>query len=154
MTTAHVKIHGVKEMKAAFRRLPKEASRSLKEHSKVIADDLADRIHNSAIGSSRQSAAVAKTVKARKDRFVAVQAGGNRRVTSQSRVSAGQKPTKAYSLIFGANFGAAHLKQFRPHRGAGDNDYWFFSTIEENTTRIDAEWGKAVDDVADEWRRV
>jgi hypothetical protein len=150
---AHVKIHGVADMKAAFRRLPKEASKSLKEHTSVLAEDLAQLIHNSATGSSRQAAAVAKTVKARKDRFVAVQAGGNRRVTSQRRVSSGQGPTKAYMLLFGANFGASQLNQFRSHRGAGTDDYFFFSTVEENTPRIDSAWGQVVDDVADEWGR-
>lgn len=149
----HVSIHGVKAMKAAFRKLPKDATVALKERSGVIAFDLAERIHNSAVGSSRQSAAVAKTVKARRDRVPVVVAGGNARVTRQRRVSAGQGPTRAYMLLFGANFGASRLKQFRSHRGAGVDDYWFHATVEENTDRIDTEWGRAVDDVAEEWGR-
>jgi hypothetical protein len=153
MVDAHIKIEGVAAMRAAFRRLPKAANDALKTRSGNIAFDLAQLIRNSAVGSSRQSAAVAKTVKARRDRTPVVEAGGNQRATRQRRVSSGQAPTKAYHLLFGANFGASQLRQFRPHRGAGSDDYWFFSTVEDNTERIDSEWGEAVDDVAKEWGR-
>jgi hypothetical protein len=153
MVDAHVKITGVAEMRRAFRRLPKAASVALKDRSGNIAFDLAQLIRNSAVGSSRQSSAVAKTVKARRDRVPVVEAGGGQRATRQRRVSSGQGPTKAYHLLFGANFGASRLRQFRPHRGAGSDDYWFFSTVEDNTEQIDAEWGRAVDDVAQEWAR-
>jgi hypothetical protein len=149
----HVSIHGVAEMKAAFRRLPKEASKSLRDQTGRLSVDLAQRIRSSAAGSSRQSAAVARTVRARRDRVPVVVAGGNQTVTRQRRVSSGQGPTRAYHLLFGANFGASFLKQFRRHRGAGQDDYWFFSTIEDNTDRIDDAWGRVLDDVASEWGR-
>lgn len=146
-----VSMHGVADMRAAFRRLPKDASRALKDRTGDLAFDLAQRVHNSAVGSSRQSAAVAKSVKARRDRVPVVVAGGNQRVTRQRKVSAGQRPTKAGDLTFGANFGATRLRQFRPRRGAGDDDYWFFTTIEENRERIDTAWGRVLDDIASEW---
>lgn len=149
-----IRLTGVPEMRAAFRRLPKEANRALKDRSNKIATVLAGRIRSSATSSSAQSAAVAKSVKARRDRVPVVVAGGTVRVTHERRSSRGQLPTWASDLLFGANFGANHLKQFRSHRGAGSDDYWFFSTIKRSQSQIDNEWGQAVDDVAQEWGRI
>lgn len=140
-----MKITGLRETLRAFRDLPKDATRELKDANIGISSDLAGKIADAARASSKQSALVAPTVRARRDRLPVVVAGGNKRV--------GRNRVPAYKVLFGANFGASRLKQFRSHRGAGEDDYWFFKTAEDNQPRIEAEWLKAADRVLDQWGR-
>jgi hypothetical protein len=143
---------GVRETLAAFKALPKEASAALRDANQHISDGLATKIRAAARGSSRQSAAVAVSVDARRDRVPNVVAGQrNPAVTSQSRRSKGQGPTRVSDLLFGSNFGASQLKQFRPHTGAGQDDYWFFRTVESSTGDVVRQWNDAVDEVLDQW---
>lgn len=141
--TVKVRISGVRETIRAFRQLPKDANDELRKRSQAIASDLATKIASAARSSSAQSALVAGTVKAMRDRVPVVQAGGNRKV--------GRKRKPAHKVLFGANFGATYLKQFRPHRAGGTDDYWFFSTVEANEGRIDQEWNAAADEIIHRW---
>lgn len=146
--TVRVKIAGAREMLRAFKRLPKDASRELREANREISKSLAGKIRTAASASSAQSAAVAPSIRAQNDRVPSVTGGGRRRATSQRRVSRGQDPTTAGDLIFGANFGATYLPQFRPQPG---DDYWFFRTVEQNMPAIEAEWIEACDTVLRKW---
>ena len=149
--TVSVRISGARETLAAFRALPKDASDELREANKQISDDLAGEIRTAAAGSDEQSALMVPSIRAKRDRVPSVEAGGNRRVGKQKRRSKGQGPTRASDILFGANFGASFLKQFRPHTGAGEDDYWFFRTVEANDERIAGEWGDAADRVLTKW---
>ncbi|HEV7649385.1 MAG TPA: hypothetical protein VGP26_14625 [Actinophytocola sp.] len=148
--TIRLKATGVRETLAAFRDLPKDANRELREASLGIADLLAQ----SAKGASHidaQSAAVGTTVKAIRDRVPVVQAGGSRRITS-SRVP-------AYRLLFGSEFGAngrfgwysasryneSTGRQFSPHQG--QQGRWFFPTVERELPAALREWNKAADEI-------
>lgn len=146
-------IDGARETLAAFRELPKDASVALKDANQSISEDLADKIRSAARASDGQSALVAPSIKARRDRLPSVQAGGRKRAGRQSRRSKGQPPTTVSDLLFGANFGATYLKQFRSHRGAGEDDYWFFKTVEDNEARIVGDWADAADKVLSQWGR-
>lgn len=141
--TVKVRISGVRETIRAFRDLPKDANNELRQRSQEIARDLAGKIAAAARTDSRQSALVAPTVKAMKDRVPVVQAGGNRKV--------GRNRKPAHKVLFGANFGATYLRQFRPHRGAGQDDYFFFSTVEANEGAIDRQWNAAADEIISRW---
>lgn len=147
-----VRIEGGKATLRAFSKLGKEASKALREANKEISRELATKIRTAAEGSDDQSAAVAKSVRAGSDRVPNVQAGGRRRAGHQRRRSSGQSPTTASDLIYGSNFGARFLKQFRPwNGGAGQDDYWFFKTVEANqadTTRV---WVETADRLLTEW---
>lgn len=145
MAGLSLRITGLRETIRAFRDLPKDADRELRDANQDISDDLATEIAEAAAGSSAQSALMARTVKARRGRTPSVAAGGAARV--------GRHNAPAFKILFGANFGATYLKQFRPHRGAGDDDYWFYSTAEKAQPRVDARWGEAADRIVSEWGR-
>jgi hypothetical protein len=139
-----LKIDGVHETLAAFRSLPKEATAALRDANQKISEDLAEKIRDAARSSDAQSALIVPGIKARRDRVPSVQAGGKR------KVGRNRKPLD--KILFGANFGATYLKQFRKHNGgAGSEDYWFFSTVEENESRIVKEWNDAADRVLSQW---
>lgn len=141
--TIRVSIKGARETIAAFRALPKEASAELRDASTRISQTEAVKIRAAATSSSKQSALVASGIKARRDRLPAITVGGAK------RVGRNRKPLN--KIMYGANFGATYLHQFRPHRGAGEDDYWFFSTVEKDLPRMIDQWGRAVDKVLRRW---
>jgi len=155
--TVKMHIDGVHQTLAAFRRLPKEASDSLRDHTLDLSKDLARKVAAAARVDSRQSAAVAPTVKALRDRVPAIVAGGMTRV--------GTPRVPAYAVIFGSEFGAKHRfgwysgsryaasfgRQYRRHVGRGS--YWFFRTVEENEAMIGQAWTRVADDIIDAWSR-
>ncbi|MBB5982419.1 hypothetical protein [Kribbella solani] len=143
-----MKITGARETLAAFRKLPKDATVALRDANTRISQDLALRIRLAAETANGQSALVAPTVKAKRDRVPSVQAGGKKRAGKQARRSRGQRPTTVSDLIYGSNFGANFLKQFpKPTQP----DHWFFDTVESNQELIERQWLKAVDDVLGKW---
>ena len=140
---ADVDVRGLRETIAAFRNLPKDASNELRDATQQVSRDVAERISRAARASSRQAALMAKTVKARRDRVPVVQAGGATRV--------GRNRNPAYKILFGANFGARYLKQFRPWRAAGTRDYFFFSSVEDMEPEINQRWIATADTVLRRW---
>jgi hypothetical protein len=140
-----ISIDGVKAMQSTFRALGKEANKELRKQTLALSKDLALKIREAATGSSGQSAIVARTVRGTSDRVPSITAGGMTRV--------GRNKVPAHKVLFGANFGASHLSQFRAHRGAGEDDYFFYKTIEHNERDISDAWNKVVDQVAKEFGR-
>jgi hypothetical protein len=135
--TVSVRIDGVRETLQAFRSLPKAANDSLRKRSMELAQTLADRVAAAGRADSRQSALVAPTVRARRDRVPVIVAGGPKRV--------GRNRKPAHKILFGAEFGAKTLPQFRPHLGRGS--YWFFRTVEENQAETARAWDQVADDI-------
>lgn len=133
-----IRIDGVRETLAKFRELPKEASDQLRTESQQLAGDLADAIQANAGAEGRQWGILARTVKARKDRVPSVTAGGSVRV--------GRNKQPAYKLLFGAEFGATFLPQFKP-RTAGNEGYVFFRTAKQKQATIDEAWNRVADDI-------
>lgn len=136
-----VRIEGVREHLAACRKLPKEAQDLLRTRSQELAESLAVKIRAAAVSDSPQSALVAPTVKARRDRVPTIQAGGAKRV--------GRNRKPASKILFGSEFGATTLRQFRPHRGK--SSYWFFRTVEADAPRIEREWKGMADELVRRW---
>lgn len=145
-----IQITGARETLAAFRKLPKDATVEMRDANQHISEDLADKIRQAATADGAQSALVASSVKARRDRVPSVQAGGKGRAGSQKRRSKGQKPTNMSDLLYGANFGANVLKQF--HKPT-QPDHWFFDTVEANEARIVKDWEDAAERVLGKWAR-
>lgn len=141
--TVKVRIEGVRETLVAFRRLPKEANDSLRDRTQDLSKALAEKVRGAAQGDSAQSALMAPTVKAARDRVPVITAGGPKRV--------GRNRKPAHKILFGSEFGASRLKQFRPHVGQGS--YWFFRTVEANQSEIDRAWNNVVDDVRRDFSR-
>lgn len=152
-----LRISGVRETLALLNLLPKEANSELREASQRIARILEGRIRAAATTEGRQAAAVAKTVKARRDRLPTVVAGGARRV--------GRRRAPAWALLFGSEFGMNQrsgwyarpryaeetARQYKPHRGR--NSYWFFTTVDEEQAEMVRQWRRAADAVVDRWTR-
>lgn len=133
-----LRVDGVWQTLAAFRRLPKEANNALRDASERIAQTMASRVRSAAEAEGRQAALMARTVKVRRDRVPVVQAGGATRV--------GRRRKPAYKLLFGSEFGSNRLRQFKPHVGRGS--YWFFRSIEDHQDEMARQWNRAADDIA------
>lgn len=132
--TITLKIDGLRETLAKLKTMPKEASDELRSASLQVSTKLADTVRRRALSSGTQAALMAPSVKAVRDRVPNVQAGGSGRV--------GRRRKPAYKVLFGSEFGATYLKQFRPRNTRG---YWFYPSVDEMRTEIDAEWSKAAD---------
>lgn len=148
--TLTLTLSGARETIKRFNGLPKEANENLRQRALKISDKMAVWIRAAALADSKQAAALADTVKARKDRVPYVEVGGSKRVTRT-------KGTKAYQLLFGANFGARVYRVpgkvpffEHDHAGAG-NDYWIFSTYEAHQGEVDQEWNQAAEDALAWW---
>lgn len=146
-TTLSVNLHveGSRELLAAFRRLPKDASAALRDASLELATALADRAAVAAAADAApQSKLLVPTIRAKRDRVPAVQVGGSTRV--------GRNKVPAYKVLFGAEFGSNQHRQFgRVH--SGRRGYWFFPLVEEQREQIETGWLKAADDIVSSFTR-
>jgi hypothetical protein len=138
--TVKIGISGLKETLAAFRALPDEATVALKNASGDIADQVADAIRSRAVATGSQARILADTVKSKRDRVPVVSAGGS--------VGIGRHRKPAYKLLFGSEFGATHLKQFKARNTSG---YWFYPTVTEMKDDMSKHWLAAADEIAKAW---
>ncbi len=135
--TIRISISGVREVLAALNQLPKDATVELKAAALELSRHIADEARQAGVNEGRQAALVATTVRATKDRLPVVVAGGSKKL--------GRNRQPAYKLLFGSEFGASVLPQYKPHLGR--DSYWFFKTIETNTVEIQKRWLDAADEV-------
>lgn len=154
--TFRLHIDGLRTTLNAFRYLPKDASKTLRERTLELSEDLA----NVARGAARrdegaQTSLLIPTIKARKDRVPSVQVGGTRKV--------GRHRVPAYAVLFGSEFGmnarsgwyakrryrTSDGRQYREH--LGQQGYWFFPIVEQEQQRIGAAWRQVADDIISEW---
>lgn len=141
------RITGLREVLRALDRLPADAQREARQGAVRLSRTLAVRIRAAARASSRQSARASRTVRAATE--------GN-----TPRVIAGPHP-----LLFGSNFGAqarfgwylkprywdSPARQFRPWIGQGDNDYWYFRTVDREGPEIEREQRSMLDAIVRSW---
>lgn len=153
--TIRINVDGVRQTLAAFREMPKEASASLRERSKELADTIADRVKAAGQAEGRQAAKLARTVRAMKDRVPTVQVGGTRKL--------GRQGEPAWGMLFGSEFGMDARSgwyadprydgepsgQFKPHRGR--QGYWIFPTVERSEGEISEAWNRVADDILREF---
>lgn len=139
--TVKVRITGVRDTLKAFGKLPKDASTELRTGTLALTQLLASKVEAAGRSDSPQSALVAGTVKARKDRVPVIVAGGAKKV--------GSRRTPAHKILFGSEFGSNNLKQYRTHLGQGS--YWFFRTVEAHQDEIDKAWNKIAGDIVRRW---
>jgi len=136
-----VRIDGLNSTLRALSKLPKDANDEIRKASLELSKQLASKAKISGLREGRQAALVASTVKARRDRVPVIAAGGMKRL--------GRNRAPAYKLLFGSEFGANTLKQYKPHIGRGS--YWFFKTVEDNQKEIADAWNDAADRVIREF---
>lgn len=134
-----VRVEGIGAALAAFKYLPKDATKRLRTETLALVEDLAARARADGMADGApQSRLVATTVKAERDRVPTISAGGTRRL--------GRNRAPAYKLLFGSIFGSNQYKQFhRPHGGRAA--YWFFPIVEEELPRIGQAWKNVVDGI-------
>lgn len=136
-----LRVDGLKETLQAFNRLGKDANKALREGSFELSQTLAAQVQAAAESHSGQSALLASTVKARRDRAPFIEVGGTKRV--------GRNKVPAFKVLFGSEFGSNNLPQFRPHRGR--MGYWAFPTVEANQDEISAAWNQVADKLLDDF---
>lgn len=153
--TITLRVDGIRETLAALRKLPKDASAELRKASLEISRSVAEKAKAAGQREGRQAAAVAKTVRAQRDRVPAVVAGGTKRI--------GRHKTPAFRLLFASEFGqnrrtgwyAARRyagsagRQYRPHQGR--QGIWFFPTVEAEQADIARRWQAAADEVIEKF---
>lgn len=153
--TITLRIDGVRETLAALRKLPKDANNELRRASLELAQTLARAAKSAGEREGRQAAAVARTVRAKRDRVPAVVAGGTRRL--------GRHKTLAFNLLFGSEFGqnrrtgwygarrysGSSGRQYRPHQGR--QGIWFFPAVESEQADIARRWQEAADAVIEKF---
>lgn len=120
----------------AFRALPKEASAALRDKATQLAAGLVPDLQAAARREGAQAALMAGTIKAKRDRVPVIEAGGRKRV--------GRRRVPAGALIFGSEYGS-NARQFKRHLSGGS--YWFRETVEEQDSKIYAEWITAADQI-------
>lgn len=140
--TVTVRIDGLFETLRALSKLPKDAQNELRTKTLVLSKELAARAVASGVREGSQAALVSTTVKARRDRVPVIVAGGMKRLGSN------RKP--AFKLLFGSEFGAHVLKQYKRH--IGNDSYWFFKTVKENERYISDAWNEVADSIINDFR--
>jgi hypothetical protein len=134
---ASVTVIGLTETLAALRKMPDDAKNELKDTSFDLAQSLAKALRAAARAEGQQAALMADTVSTGTDSgsdsdLPVVQAGGSSKV--------GRKHKPAYKLLFGSEFGAHKLKQYKGFNSTG---YWFFPTVSSASDEIATKWDEA-----------
>jgi hypothetical protein len=135
--TVTIEIEGLREALDALGQIGKEANGKIRDKAGEIAEEEAGRVRAAGRAEGRQAAIVAGTVKVRRDRVPVVQAGGGARI--------GRRKKPAGKLLFGSEFGATYLRQYKPHLGR--EGYWFFPTITDDQPLIERQWLQAADEI-------
>lgn len=140
MANISISIEGLPEIKAALRKLPPEAKANLVDASWEISQDLAKRIRVAARAAGPQAGLLASTVATGEKTEPSVQIGGS---SPQGRH---HKP--AFKILFGAEFGATYLKQFKTRNTDG---YFVYPTVREMEPDIVEKWTNAANDAIDDF---
>ncbi len=144
-----IRLDGANEALRAFRALPKEASKEIRDASLALSRQLAQDIALEGRHQGAQAALLAGTVKAKFDRVPAVTAGGLGAV--------GRNGTPAARLLIGSEFG--HSGQ--GGKGKGSRDFaphgfeprhspqgiWIFPTVRREEASIGRAWLQAADEI-------
>jgi hypothetical protein len=147
----------------ALNKMDDDSKKALKDDVAAISTWTANGIRVAGyVGSPmpRQTAIVAQTVRANKDRIPNVTIGGSR-----GRVSGG---ANAGILLFGNEFGSDRntfgsagnfpnggykFPARTPREGRGNRGYWIFPTLKAMQPEITRRWKAAVGEVYENWTR-
>jgi hypothetical protein len=147
--TIGVEVDGLKETLRAFNKYGKEANKELREAAQAEVSKIAPALVAAGRRSGAQSALVATTVKAPRDRVPVIAAGGAKRVAPSRKRR--RKPS-AGDVFFGAEFGGRGrptTQQFRPHTGT--RGYWFYPTLRRKIPALLDGYQDALDRLCEKW---
>ena|ERR1700749_3673343 len=138
-------VSGLYSTLAALNVMPDEAKSELKDAAFELSQDIAQAIRAAAHAAGHQGPLLAGTVSWGSDSgddsdLPEVQAGGSSRL--------GRRAKPAFKMLFGSEFGATYLKQFRPRNTVG---YWFYPTVDRMSDEITSRWSEAADKVITEF---
>lgn len=136
------KIDNLKETSAALKKLPEDVQSNVIDASWELALTASKAIRAAARSQGPQTALLAGTVGASEGLVPVVTVGGDSALPT--KVSRGRhgKRFKAYQDVFGAEFGASRLKQFKPRNTSG---YFIYPTVDAMAGVISAKWNEAAD---------
>ncbi len=106
----------------ALSKLPKEATKKLRDRSVVIAAKVADDARANARGQGGVAALVAPTIRSTRDRVPKVSMGSAKRLPPRDGKPRSGPNQTVGNLIWGAEFGGGGkptTRQFKPWRGNG-----------------------------------
>lgn len=143
-----ITITGAAEVIRALDRVPAENLKDLRKANLELSRLLAGKIKAAATGEGRQAAALASTVRPFGGVVPGVLAGGSSVVTANGG--------RAFDLLFASEFGAVFKygwyadpkyrqsmgRQYKVRRSS----YWFFKTVDANSSEIIEAWGKVADE--------
>jgi hypothetical protein len=142
---------------AAFKEMDDNSKTLLRTEVASITGWMAEKVKEAAVNAPnpKQTMAVAKTVRAVKDRLPYIKVGGERTITSTK--------AKAGDLLMGSEFGGP---SWFPNGGRrfywqspkksprGNVGYWIFPTLRENQAELTDKWHDAVEKyVENPWGR-
>lgn len=132
-----LRLDGARNTLNKFRDLPKDAADQLRDRSQKLANTLVGKIRQAAESDqSPQAALFAPTVRPKRDRVPAIQAGGAKRV--------GRNSVPVWAILFGAEFGSDRFPQFRKvSHSAGP----MFGVVEREQKQISDAWNEAADQI-------
>ncbi|MFZ9967654.1 MAG: hypothetical protein ACO3IN_11745 [Steroidobacteraceae bacterium] len=134
-------VEGLNDVLKAFRQLPKEASKELRQASKTIAErHMAPAWRDAALGAGPWGEQIAASVKAASDRVPAVKIGGNRKVFSGGAT--------ATMVRWPSSTGTAR-DSFAPFEATN----WLQDVRSYQGPALQ-EWGQAVDRIVAKWSTI
>lgn len=137
-----------REVQLRLSRLPRQAREELEKANNKLSRRLANRVRRAAKrdGARHPKQAAIIPIGVRNGPTPGVWAGGNQLV--------GRRRKPAWKLIYGAEFGARVLRQYRAWSGAGTGSgYWFFPTLRKAGPQMRQLWNEAADKVTRKFGR-
>jgi len=141
-------VEGLNEVLRAFRALPKEAAKELRESSVQIAEKyMVPSWKEAALGAGPWGPKIAESVKVKRDRIPAVQIGGNKKV-----FSGGASATMVrYPSDKGDQARAAKGARNRMPAAFRSGTDWISQARRGYASEAIVEWGHAVDRIVKKW---
>lgn len=138
-------VDGLNDILRAFRKLPPEANKELRQASQTIAEQyMAPAWREAAINyAGPWGQTIANSVRVRKDRVPAVNIGGARK-----KLSGGASPTM---VRYPSNKGSQGRAGKRTPPAFGEGTDWMGNVKERYAPQAIQEWSKAVDQIIMKW---
>lgn len=157
-----------RELMAVFKTMPEDAQKELRGRNKYMMNNLAHQIQQAAAyaPNPRQAQALAKSVRATRDRFPSIIIGGARKAPVSRKATPGS-PKPTYSdLLYGTEFGQTDSPTSKTKfpqggmkfwymsapLGRGRRGYFIFPTLRRNQEKIRTDFLATVDKIiAKDW---
>lgn len=118
-----------RDLMEAFKKMPKEAQADLRGRNKLMVSKLAHKIQQAAAyaPNPRQAQALAKSVRATRDRVPSIIIGGARKAPVKRKATPGS-PKPTYSdLLYGSEFGQTDSPSSKTKFPQGGMKFWYLS---------------------------